>query len=473
MSTRWQDYPSQDAEPSPGDTLLIRDLSDTTDNADGSVKQVAYSVLTGSLQDQITALGPLATLDVDLPDDVTLCLDGTGAFSAKVPNTAVTPGAYTNANITVTQDGRITSAASGSGGGGLANEEDDSATAITADDTIASEHHALTGTSAITITLADTNVTDGTQIAFSKRTDQTVTVDVAANARYLLPGDTNASATAAVSDAVWGTPSGNNVTITSAGGNLIDYAAGDLFRIRNHSNAANNGDYIATGTPTTSSLPATKLTGSAPAAAASEAVDLDTLQRQASFELTGYMECEVILDNGTVVWSVVGKTNHNQTIDGDLDVAGALTVGTFGLTNLSLAGTLGVTGVSTFTGAANFDSTADFDGAVDISAALTLSGSASANFAGLSVFGNLAKVESDGTLAATQSGQVIVTNANVIIPTTAGFNCTLIAGGAHTVTFNSTTSAAMAAGDIMSIIVQSSTIIHAVKTLSADKVAFA
>ncbi len=97
------------------------------------------------------------------------------------------------------------------------------------------------------------------------------------------------------------------------------------------------------------------------------------------------------------------------------------------------------------------------------------------DFNGQQVEGMLNKVVPTvtGTLTTTaHSGNVLETSGNVTVPTTAGFNCVLIAGGAHTVTFNSTTSAAMAAGDLMTLIVKDATTIHAVLTAATDKVSF-
>jgi hypothetical protein len=71
----------------------------------------------------------------------------------------------------------------------------------------------------------------------------------------------------------WDSPSGMSVTITAAG-TLPLVVANQLFTITDHSVSANNGTYKATGTPTTSSITCTKVSGQgvAPQAASAEAV---------------------------------------------------------------------------------------------------------------------------------------------------------------------------------------------------------
>src|SRR3990167_4138167 len=90
------------------------------------------------------------------------------------------------------------------------------------------------------------------------------------------PDDLSQGGSTTVTDAVWGTPTGNEVAITSAGAGLPAITAADFIEVRDHSNPANNGLYVETGgTPSTSSITVTKLTGTLPpVAAASESVTI-------------------------------------------------------------------------------------------------------------------------------------------------------------------------------------------------------
>lgn len=64
------------------------------------------------------------------------------------------------------------------------------------------------------------------------------------------------------SDAVFGTPTGSELTITSAGTSLPSISAGAYFEVRGANSPENNGLYVETGgTPTTGSITATKVAG--------------------------------------------------------------------------------------------------------------------------------------------------------------------------------------------------------------------
>ena len=86
------------------------------------------------------------------------------------------------------------------------------------------------------------------------------------------PDDLSQGLETAVSDAVFTSSSGANTTITSAGSELPGVANGDIFEVRDHSTSGNNGLYVATGSPTAASVSCTKIDGTDPADAASEAI---------------------------------------------------------------------------------------------------------------------------------------------------------------------------------------------------------
>ncbi len=76
-----------------------------------------------------------------------------------------------------------------------------------------------------------------------------------------------------VTDLAFTVSSGANTTLTGAA-TLPAIAAGEFFEIRNSSTVGNNGLYIATGTPTTSSISCTKIVGTNPTNLAAESTDV-------------------------------------------------------------------------------------------------------------------------------------------------------------------------------------------------------
>jgi len=87
----------------------------------------------------------------------------------------------------------------------------------------------------------------------------------------LVTSRTSLSQGAVSSESVaWTTSSGANTTLTGTG--LPVVASGDFFEIRNSPISGNNGLYIATGTPSTSSVSCTKVNGADPTDDTSETI---------------------------------------------------------------------------------------------------------------------------------------------------------------------------------------------------------
>jgi len=88
-------------------------------------------------------------------------------------------------------------------------------------------------------------------------------------------------ATTTVADLVFGTPTGSQVTITSAGTGLPAMTAGAYFEVRGNANPNNNGLYVEVGgTPSTSSITAKKLAGDGGANPAAQGADSTDILHQ-------------------------------------------------------------------------------------------------------------------------------------------------------------------------------------------------
>jgi hypothetical protein len=128
------------------------------------------------------------------------------------------------------------------------------------------------------------------------------------------PDNLSQGASASAAGVTWGSPTGAVVTLT-AGATMPALTAGQYFAIRDHSVAVNNGLYKESGgAPTTSSITATKVSGSNPSASASEAVTFlgSSANPPNIFYDTASRNVYLLEQNGLGFEGVLGQTVYSK-----------------------------------------------------------------------------------------------------------------------------------------------------------------